>query len=52
MNNVATIPNLSYAYADFVMWDELENLFSDPEIKYISPSIVRNEFHRGNINRR
>lgn len=51
-NNVVIVPNLSYAYTDFVMWDDLENLFSDPEMDYISPTIIRNEFKSGNINRR
>ena len=51
-NDISVIPNLAYAFADFIMWDDIDNLFSDTEIAYVSPALIRNEFHSGNINRR
>ena len=51
-NNVAIIPNLSYGFTDFIMRDDVDILLADPEIKYVAPNLVRNEFIRGNINRR
>jgi len=51
-NNVAIIPNLSFAFTDFIMWDDVDVLFADSEIKYVAPNLIRNEFISGNINRR
>jgi len=51
-NNVAIIPNLSYAFTDLIMWDDVNIILADPEIKYVAPILVRNEFISGNINRR
>jgi len=50
-NNVATMPDLAFTFADLIMWDGLEALWNDPEFPYLQPGIA-SMWEVGNINRR
>jgi len=50
-NNVAVMPDLSFTFADMIMWDDLDNLWNDPEFPYLQPGIGA-MWQAGNINRR
>ena len=50
-NDVAVMPNLSFTYTNFVMWDGLENLWNDPEVRYMHPDTLFG-WQVSNINRR
>ncbi len=49
--DVSVTPNLSYLFSNQVMWDGLENVWTDPEMAYLAPAKAR-EWRRGNLNRR
>jgi hypothetical protein len=50
-HDVAVMPNLSFTYTNFVMWDGLENLWNDPEVRYLHPDTLYG-WQVSNINRR
>jgi len=50
-NNVAIMPDLSFTFTDLLMWDGLENVWNDAEMKYLHPDSV-SDWRVGNINRR
>jgi len=50
-NDVATMPDLSFTFTDFVMWDDLEILWNDSDFPYLHPSIS-SSWQAGSINRR
>lgn len=50
-NNVAIMPDLSFTFTDLLMWDGLENVWNDTEMKYLHPDSV-SDWRVGNINRR
>ena len=50
-NDVATMPDLSFAYTDHVMWDDLDTLWSDAEFEYLFPGTAA-MWQAGTINRR
>lgn len=50
-HDVAVMPNLSFTYTNFVMWDGLENLWNDPEVRYLHPDTLFG-WQVSNINRR
>ncbi len=43
--------NLSYPYGIQLMWDNLDHLWSDPEMAYLAPASA-NGWRNGNLNRR
>ncbi len=50
-HQVAVMPDLSFTFTNLVMWDDLEHIWSDPEIKYQYPNTVF-DWRSSNINRR
>lgn len=48
---VFVTPNLSYPFGIQLMWDGLDNVWTDPEMAYLAPALV-SEWRRGNLNRR
>ncbi len=48
---VFVTPNLSFSFSIQVMWDGMDNVWSDPEMAYLAPATAR-EWRRGNLNRR
>ncbi len=50
-NNVAIMPDLSFTFTDLLMWDSLEILWTDAEMKYLHPDTVF-DWQVANINRR
>ncbi len=48
---VFVTPNLSFSFSIQLMWDDLENVWSDPEMAYLAPATER-DWRRGNLNRR
>ena len=49
--NVFVTPNLSYPFGIQLMWDGLENIWTDPEMAYLAPSTV-GDWRGGNLGRR
>ena len=50
-SGVWVIPNLSFSFSIQMMWDDLDNIWSDPEMAYLSPAL-ESEWRRGNLSRR
>ena len=50
-NSVAIMPDLSFTFTNFIMWDSLDNLWMDPEIQYQHPDTI-SDWRTSNINRR
>lgn len=50
-NHVAVMPDLCFTFTDLVMWDDLQNVWTDPEMQYLHPDTVL-DWHAGSINRR
>ena len=50
-NDVAIMPDLSFTFTDLLMWDGLENIWNDAEMKYLHPDTV-SDWQIANINRR
>jgi len=50
-NDVAVMPDLSFTFTNMLMWDGLENVWSDPEFAYLQPDTA-SMWLGGNINRR
>ena len=49
--DVAVIPNLSFVFTNFLMWDGLDNVWMNPELRFQHPATV-GAWRAGNINRR
>ena len=50
-NDVAVMPDLCFTFTNLLMWDGLEIIWNDPELKYQHPNTVL-DWRSGNINRR
>jgi tetratricopeptide (TPR) repeat protein len=50
-NDVAVMPDLSFTFTNILMWDSLENVWSDPEFAYLQPETA-SMWLGGNINQR
>ncbi len=50
-NDVAIMPDLSFTFTNFLMWDGLENIWTDSDIKYVHPDTIF-DWQVSNINRR
>jgi len=50
-HEVAVIPDLSFTFTNLLMWDDLDHLWNDPEMRYLYPEAVSG-WKRSNINRR
>jgi tetratricopeptide (TPR) repeat protein len=50
-NNVAVMPDLAFTFTDLLMWDSLENIWTDAEMRYVHPDTV-SDWQVSNINRR
>ena len=48
---VYAMPDLSWTYSTQVMWDDLDNVWSDPEIPYVAPALL-NGWRSGGLTRR
>jgi tetratricopeptide (TPR) repeat protein len=50
-NDVAVMPDLCFSFGNLLMWDDLDHVWTDPEIRYTHPNTVA-DWRAGNINRR
>ena len=50
-HDVAVMPDLSFTFTNLLMWDSLDNLWMDAELKYQHPDTVF-AWRSSNINRR
>ncbi len=50
-NNVAVMPDLAFTFTNFLMWDSLETIWMDAEMKFLHPDTVF-DWRVANINRR
>jgi len=50
-SDVAVMPDLSFTFTNFVMWDSLDNLWMDAEMAYLHPNTAF-DWQVSNINRR
>ncbi len=50
-NDVAVMPDLSFTFTNLLMWDGLDHIWMDGELKYQHPNTVL-DWRAGNINRR
>jgi len=50
-NDVAVMPDLSFTFTDLLMWDSLDLIWTDTEMRYVHPDKV-SDWKVSNINRR
>ena len=50
-NDVAVMPDLSFTFTDLLMWDSLDLIWTDTEMRYVHPDKV-SDWKVANINRR
>ncbi len=51
IHHVAVMPDLSFTFTNMLMWDDLDHIWNDPEIRYQYPNTVF-DWRTANINRR
>jgi tetratricopeptide (TPR) repeat protein len=50
-NDVAVMPDLSYVFTNFLMWDGLDHIWNDAELQFQHPNTIA-DWKRSSINRR